>query len=173
MDHLPELLVAWLEGEGERQRRRTPLPARVGDPAVRGRVQAGVCVLAGTLAAGLFVCWLNTAWGLAGRQGPRPTWLEESGRELIADVIVAGARVERITPEVGAGGGAGPLTLDVSHGGRWISCAFRREKAPRGVRVGDTVSIRSAVGWVEVGTGTGFVLLNDCEVIEGLHRPGG
>lgn len=73
MDHRSELLRAWLEGEGERLRRRIPLPPHVGDPAVRGRVHVGVCALVGTLTAGLFICWLITA----GSKAAQATALEE------------------------------------------------------------------------------------------------
>jgi hypothetical protein len=54
------LVLAWLEEEGERRRRSLPLPPQVGDPAVRGWVHVGVCVLGGALAAVLFGLWLVT-----------------------------------------------------------------------------------------------------------------
>jgi hypothetical protein len=73
VDTWSELLLAWLEGEGERQKRQTPLPPRVGDPAVRGWVHVGVGVLGGTLAAGLFVCWL-VRMGAGCPHGPAEFW---------------------------------------------------------------------------------------------------
>ncbi len=54
--------MAWVEGEGERQRRPVLPPAQAKDPALRGWAQVAVCALAGTLASALFVCWLATAW---------------------------------------------------------------------------------------------------------------
>jgi hypothetical protein len=62
MDDRTALLLAWLEGEGERQRRPILPPPQAKDPALRGWVQVGVCALAVTLAAALFVCWLGTGW---------------------------------------------------------------------------------------------------------------
>jgi hypothetical protein len=62
MNDQTALLLAWLEGEGERRRRPILPPPRAKDPALRGWVQVGVCALGGTLAAALFVCWLGTGW---------------------------------------------------------------------------------------------------------------
>jgi hypothetical protein len=62
VDHQAGLLRAWLEGEGERQRRPVPLSPQAGHPAVRGWVHVRVCVWGGALAAGLSLCWLATAW---------------------------------------------------------------------------------------------------------------
>jgi hypothetical protein len=67
VNHRKELLMEWLEGEGERQERRVPLPPQVGDAAVRGRIEVGIGALVGIMAAGLFVCWLPSAWELAAR----------------------------------------------------------------------------------------------------------
>jgi hypothetical protein len=73
MDDRTAMLLAWLEGEGERQRRPILPPPRAKDPSKRGWVQVGVCVLGGTLAAALFVCWLGTAW----ERAMRVTLMEE------------------------------------------------------------------------------------------------
>ena len=73
MDDRRALLVAWLEGEGERQRRPVLPPPQAKDPSLRGWVQVGVCALGGTLAAALFVCWLATGWD----QAMRVTFMEE------------------------------------------------------------------------------------------------
>jgi hypothetical protein len=62
VDDRTALLLAWLEGEGERQRRPILPPPQAKDPALRGWVQVGVCALGGALAAALFVCWLYKAW---------------------------------------------------------------------------------------------------------------
>lgn len=64
MDDRTALLLEWLEGEGERQRRPILPPPKAKDPALRGWVQVGICALGAALAAGLFVCWLATAWDL-------------------------------------------------------------------------------------------------------------
>lgn len=62
MDDRTALLLAWLEGEGERQRRPILPPPRAKDPALSGWVQVGVCALVGAVAAALFVCWLAPTW---------------------------------------------------------------------------------------------------------------
>ena len=65
MDGRKDLLMAWLEGEGERQYRLIlPIPNAY-DFNPRGWVQVGVCVIGGALVAGLFACWLVTAWNQA------------------------------------------------------------------------------------------------------------
>jgi hypothetical protein len=165
MDHVTGLLVAWLEEEGERQRRPVPLPPRVGDPRVRGWAHVAVCVVAGTLASGLFVCWLVAAWHRAGSPAPErlARWDFEVGKALTLEDV----RVEGI---VKAGRGPGPLTLIVKYRNRSLGCAFREEKAPWDIRVGDTVTIRSAAG--RVAEKTDRVLLEDCEVVEEPRRPG-
>jgi hypothetical protein len=58
MDDRKALLVAWLEGEGERQCRPLLPPPRAKDLSLRGWVQVGVCALGGGLVATLLVCWL-------------------------------------------------------------------------------------------------------------------
>jgi hypothetical protein len=73
MDDRRALLVAWLEGEGERQRRPLLPPPQANDPTLRGWVQVGVCALGGALASALFVCWLTTGW----HQARRVTHMEE------------------------------------------------------------------------------------------------
>ncbi len=67
MDDRKALMLAWLEEEGERQRRPVrPLP-QANDPAIRGWVQVGVCGLGGALVFALLVCWLLTARQRAAR----------------------------------------------------------------------------------------------------------
>lgn len=65
MDDRKALLLAWLEGEGERQRRPVLLLTQANDPALRGRVHVGICALGAALLAALFVCWLHTGWNRA------------------------------------------------------------------------------------------------------------
>lgn len=67
VDDRTALLLAWLEGEEERQRRPILPPPRAKDPALRGWVQVGVCALVGAVAAALFVCWLAPTWNLEKR----------------------------------------------------------------------------------------------------------
>lgn len=52
--------MAWLEGEGARERRPVRPPPTANDPDPRGWVQVGVCVFLGTLVAALLVCWVGT-----------------------------------------------------------------------------------------------------------------
>ncbi len=61
------LLRTWLEREDERHRRPVLPPPQARDLALRGWVQVGVCALVGSLAAGIFVCWLAREWGQATR----------------------------------------------------------------------------------------------------------
>jgi hypothetical protein len=72
MDDRTALLLAWLEGEGERQRRPVWLPPQANDPDLRGWIQVGIGALAGALAAALFLCWL----GLGRDQEYRVTAME-------------------------------------------------------------------------------------------------
>jgi hypothetical protein len=170
VDHRTGPLVAWLEGEGERQQRKTPLPPRVGDSARRGWVQVWVGVLGGTLAAGLFVCWLGMAWRVAEQVGAAPAWL--TIRTSVLDSLVKtleGVRVEEVVRDVKPGA-PGPLTLIVRHRGVLLPCEFREEKAPREVRVGDSVTIRYAK--IRVEKERHRVVLEDCYVVERLRRPG-
>src|SRR5262249_26174311 len=147
-------------------RRRTLLPPMVGDPAVRGWIQVGVCVLTGILATGVFLCWLVKVWGLAGY----PARLSKESFGVGRAVILQGVRVERIAWGVGAGGRPAPLTLIVSQRGLVAVCEFQGEKAPREVRLGDIISIRSARGpSEEMMYG---VLLTDCEMVEEPRRMG-
>jgi hypothetical protein len=73
VDYRAELLMEWLEGEGERRRRRFAIPLEVGYPTLRGWIHVGVGVLTVAFAAAVFVCWLPTAWQKAGR--PEKLWL--------------------------------------------------------------------------------------------------
>jgi hypothetical protein len=82
----------------------------------------------------------------------------------LADVRVEG--IGRGTPA----GGPAPLTLTVRHGGLLIPCEFRGAKIPRGVQVGDVVTVRCA-GWRAEGE-TEPVLLRDCELVEVFRPPG-
>src|SRR5262249_51103599 len=61
------LILAWLEEEGERQRRPVQLPPTAQRPIPRGLVHVGVCALAGALVAALLLCWLSTGRGRSGR----------------------------------------------------------------------------------------------------------
>jgi hypothetical protein len=158
MAHQTDLLTEWLEGEGERQRRWTPLPPRVGDPAVRGWVHVGICVLIGILTARLL--------GFPGRPNP----FETTNFRVGQPTILAGVRVERIDRDVQLGGGPGPLTLVVTRG-RWIGlCRFRKEKAPRDVRVGDIVNLRGVIERIEEDRDR--VVLKACEVVTLSQRRG-
>lgn len=73
MDDRTALLLAWLEGEEERQRRPILPSPQAKDLTLRGWVQVGICAVGGALAAGLFVCWLFAAWG----QETQATFMEE------------------------------------------------------------------------------------------------
>jgi hypothetical protein len=153
------LLVAWVEGE--RQRRRFPLPRRIGDPALRGWVHVVVCVVGGILVVGLCLCLQAEAWHRAGRM---------FRREFVGcPVTVEGVRVGMIARHVKADGGTGPLTLIVWSNGLLMACEFSEEKAPEDIRVGDTINIRSAAGWRDEEWDR--ILLKDCEVIGGPSRP--
>ena len=163
MDHRTALLVAWLGAEGERHRQFFPLPRPARDPAWRGWVHVGVCVLGGALVGGLFVCWLAMAWQRAG-----PASLAERNFGMGGELTLPGARVEGIARPARAGRGTRPWTLTVRYRGVLVVCEFREGRVPRDIRVGDTVSIRSAAGRDERETGP--VLLKDCEVIEGPSR---
>jgi hypothetical protein len=90
------LLLAWLEEEGARQRRRVALPLRVGDPAVRGWVHVVVCALVGALAVWIFCCGLARAWDeaaqAAAREGVRVTQCYgtvDAGQGFDAETAVA------------------------------------------------------------------------------------
>jgi hypothetical protein len=61
------LLRAWLEEEGERQRRLPLLTSPAKDPSPRGWVQVGICAILGTLTVALLACWLDTGWYQANR----------------------------------------------------------------------------------------------------------
>src|SRR5262245_37720035 len=107
------LLMEWLEGEGERQRRPTPLPRRVGDPAVRGWVHVGVCVLGGVVAAGVFHCWLGLAWDRAARVGSGLPWLKKPRFAVGQPMTLEGARVELVVQGFEASGGRKPWAVIV------------------------------------------------------------
>jgi hypothetical protein len=84
-------------------------------------------------------------------------------------VTLEGVPVERIAWDVEAQDWFGPRILIVRYKGRLLVCEFRKEAAPRDVRVGDVVTIRSATGLVEERRGR--LLLGDCEVVEWVFRP--
>ena len=67
MDGRKDLLMAWLEEEGERHCRSILLIPNANDVDPRGWVQVGVCVVGGALVAGLLACWLVTEWNQANR----------------------------------------------------------------------------------------------------------
>jgi hypothetical protein len=85
-------------------------------------------------------------------------------------ITLAGVRVEGIAPGPEEDGAPETLTLTVRQRGLLVPCEFRGEKAPRGVRVGDTVTVRSA-GWRAEGEAEP-VLLRDCELVAAFRRPG-
>jgi hypothetical protein len=157
-------LLEWLEGEGERQRRKAPAPPELGYAAWRGRAHLGACALWGALAAPLLVCSLAEAWLVAARGGSAPPlpglWSVRPG----VGMTLADVRVEGIGRGAPANDGPAPLTLTVRHGGLLIPCEFRGAKVPRGVQVRDVVTVRSA-GWRAEGE-TEPVLLRDCELVE-------
>jgi hypothetical protein len=165
MDNLGRLLITWLEEEGARQRRRLVLPLRVEDPTVRGWVHVGACLLLGTIAAGLFVCWVGRMRELATR--PRPD--VPVGRS----VTLNGVRVTDVLLEVKANDGTGFLTLLGDYHGLPVVCKFRRVPYTgwrgRAVQAGDIVDIRSNAGRDE--RQTGGILLRDCEVTHWVHAP--
>src|SRR5258708_2434019 len=67
MDGRKDLLMAWLEGEGERHYRPILLIPNANDFKPRGWVLVCVCVVGGALVAGLLACWLVTGWNQANR----------------------------------------------------------------------------------------------------------
>jgi hypothetical protein len=159
MDNMGRLLITWLEEEGARQRRRLALPPRVEDPTVRGWVHVGVCLLVGTIAAGLFLCWI----------GPTRSVVDRIRLDLPVErsVTLNGVRVTGVLREVKADDGTGFLTLLGNYRGVPVVCKFRH--APygpwrgRAVQAGDIVDIRSNAGRDE--RETSGILLRDCEVI--------
>jgi hypothetical protein len=179
------LVMEWLEGEGERRRTPALLPPRVGDPAVRGWVQFGVCTVVLALGSWLFGRWLAEAWYRAIRIGAvRPTVLNASDKlaprawdpasrqsvPLWGTELRFRVRVVEVGQGVGEDGGPGAPRLVVSHRGRLVFCEFREENFPWDLRAGDTIVIRSAAGWVPVENDG--VLQKDCEVVERSNRPG-
>jgi len=164
VDRRARLVMLWLEEEGARRRRKAALPPEVGYAAWHGWIRVGACVLWGALAAGLFVCWVAESWRLAYRVDV----LGGSARAG-AGMTLSGARVVEVARAAKPGGAAPAVTLLVRHGGLLIPCEFRAENAPRGVRVGDVVSIWSRAGRAEEETAP--VLLKDCELLL-WPRPG-
>jgi hypothetical protein len=158
-------LLAWLEGEGKRRRRKLRLPPGVWDFAVRGWVQVGVTFVAVALAAGLLVCWLATARGIAGRHGDMATI---AGRALGPGLRInlEDVRVEAITRD--AEEGVAPLILIVKHRDFLIGCAFPAGVVPPEVQVGDRVSIRGTVPVREEKPS----VLTDCELVVRTPLPG-
>ncbi|HEV3261908.1 MAG TPA: hypothetical protein VG013_33970 [Gemmataceae bacterium] len=117
MDDRRALLVAWVEGEGERQRRPVLPPAQSKDLAVRGWVQVGVCALGGALASALFVCWLATAW----HQAMRVTLVEELRLEGFRRVTGDPYR-PALPPAWWRGGG---VTAKSNGGALWVFLCLR------------------------------------------------
>lgn len=85
MEDRAALLRAWLEGEGERQRRPVVPPPAANDADARGWVQVGVCALGGVLAAVLLVSWLIRAWDLSVRENVREQLRLEGFRMAVGD----------------------------------------------------------------------------------------
>lgn len=77
------LLMTWLEGEGERQRRPLLLTSAAKDPSLRGWVQVAVCALAGVFAVAILPCWLVTAW----EQSNQMTCLEQLRLESLGIAV--------------------------------------------------------------------------------------
>jgi hypothetical protein len=98
VDRRAGLLLAWLEGEGERRRRKAPVPPEVGYAAWRGRAHLGACALWGALAAPLLVCSLAESWQRAALVGSAPAvpglWDLRPG----VGMTLADMRVEGIAP---------------------------------------------------------------------------
>ena len=166
------LLMEWLEGEGERQRRPFPLPPQVGDSTVRGWVHVVVCVLGGVLTTGLLICWLDRTWLLASQVGTGPAWLAKRRFAVGQPMILKGVRVERIIQDFGADGAWRFQALIVQHRDLSIFCEFGEKNAIRHVRVGDIISIWSTTGPVEEAS-IPMLLLTDCQIIEAASQPGG
>jgi hypothetical protein len=61
VDDRQELLLAWLEGEGERQGRPIPLLSTDMNPTPRALVHLFVCLFAGTMTVAILACWLMRA----------------------------------------------------------------------------------------------------------------
>jgi hypothetical protein len=160
MDDRMGLLMAWLGEEGERQRRRIPLPPQVGDRDLRGWVQVGVCALTGIVVLGVLTCWLGPAWDLAGRSAR----LSEGSFGWERGITLQCARVEKVAWGAGTGGRSAALILIVSQRGLLALCEFQVEKVPRQVRVGETISIRGHQGRLEETIST--ILVTDCEMVE-------
>ncbi len=168
MDLRTRLLLAWLEGEGERRRRKLPLPPVVGDAPARGWPHLSVCVLGGVLAAGLFVCWLAKARHESGLDARRA---DAANRFLRAGtaITLADVRVEGIDRGIKGARSRSPVTLFLNKNGLLIVCEFRAENAPRNVGAGDTVTVRASAR--DEGQ-PDCVLFRDCEIVEPFFLPG-
>jgi hypothetical protein len=79
------LLTAWLEEEGERQRRPLLLTSPAKDPSLRGWVQVGICAIFGTLTVALLACWLVTGWDRANRLTATEQLRLEGFRRAVGD----------------------------------------------------------------------------------------
>jgi hypothetical protein len=169
MYHRTALLMTWLEEEGQRRRRRFPLPSRVGDPAVRGWVHVAVCLLGGTLAAGLFLCWLARTWEGAIRVGAGAAMMASERGERSMSIKLEGVRVEGISWQIKGPGARRTLYLMVRYKDLLLECEFAEEKAPLGIWVGDSVTILSASGRDEQDRER--ALLKDCELLDGPISP--
>jgi hypothetical protein len=158
-------LLGWLEGEGERRRRKLPLPLVVGDAPARGWPHFWVCVLTGTLSAGLFVCWLVKA---RQQSGWRAREASVASRTLQTGTVItlADVRVEAI--ERGSGRRP-PVFLSVNNKGLSIVCEFWQENVPRDVAVGDIVTVRASAR--DDGQ-TDRILFKDCEIARDFASPG-
>jgi hypothetical protein len=117
------------------------------------------------LAAGLFICWLDRAGGLARPPGSGPTGLADRTFAVGKPVTLKDCRVERIVHDLEAGSGSmRPWALIVSYRHLSIFCVFGEKWALGAVRVGDMIDMHSATGPSEAAS-VPMVLLRDCRLI--------
>jgi hypothetical protein len=139
------LLLAWLEGEGARQRRKLVLRRGVQDAYLRGWVELGVCVVAGLLASGVLVCAMAKA-RLVG--GTSPSVFDIANANLSG---IAGRSFDRIVV-IGTVTDAQPgdrvslpiLILSPDGVGGRVACEFPQEQALHAIRPGDRVAVLTA-----------------------------
>lgn len=109
MDDRKALLMAWLEEEGERQRRLVlPLTAAK-DPEPRGWVQVGVCVIGGALTVAILICWLGPGRDRVGRLAVMERLRGEGIRGAAGDPNLSPWREEVGVKVEGNGGAFGVL----------------------------------------------------------------
>jgi hypothetical protein len=118
------------------------------------------------LAAGLFICWLDRAWRMAGRGGYGPAGPADRAFAVGKPVTLKDCRVERIVQDLEASGGSmRTWALIVSYRGLSLFCAFGENKALGAVRVGDIIDMHSATGPIEAAS-VPMVLLWDCRLLD-------